>query len=69
MPTALLMKPSGATLARLDVEVLPDVLEHGGERWQRSHTTVTGAAYQVQRVARPRATGLTPVPKWIRLRR
>ena len=46
MPIALLMKPSGATVARLERDHLPDTIEHDGQAWIRSHATVTGAAYQ-----------------------
>lgn len=67
MPVALLMKPSGATLARLERDDLPATIEHEGQTWCWSHRTATGAAYQVQRIA-PRLSPQPAVarPRWSR---
>lgn len=44
---ATLLKPSGAVYARLELpSPLPPTLTHDGVEWRRSHTPVSGAAYE-----------------------
>jgi len=66
MPVATLIKASGKTIARLEVADLPEVIAHDGQRWRRVWTTASGAAYEVERIIRPRATGAA---RWVRASR
>ena len=50
MPEALLQLPSGRIAARLPLEdPAPDVIEHEGARWVRSHQCVSGVTYAKER--------------------
>ena len=46
---AVLLKPSGKVVERVEVEELPRELAHNGELWTYSHKTELGAAYQLAR--------------------
>ena len=51
---AVLLKPSGGIYARLErPPPLPREFDHDGLRWEYSHKTERGAAYQLARPAPP----------------